>query len=29
MRDAAQTQIPLTKGRADAMRERYGWQRKL
>ena len=24
--DAAQTQIPLAKGRADAMRERYGWR---
>ena len=24
--DAAQTQIPLAKGRADAMRERYGWK---
>lgn len=23
--DAAQTQIPLAKGRAEAMRERYGW----
>lgn len=24
--DAAQTQIPLAKGRAEAMRERYGWR---
>ena len=24
--DAAQTQIPLAKGRADEMRERYGWK---
>ena len=24
--DAAQTQIPLAKGRADEMRERYGWR---
>lgn len=24
--DAAQTQVPLAKGRADAMRERYGWR---
>ena len=24
--DAAATQIPLAKGRADAMRERYGWK---
>lgn len=24
--DAAATQIPLAKGRADAMRERYGWR---
>ena len=24
--DAAQTQIPLAKGRADEMRDRYGWR---
>ena len=24
--DAHQTQIPLAKGRAEAMRERYGWR---